>query len=94
MGGRWSEATALLPELGLEAGSESSQTASSSSSTHSGKVKATGKESPMDRARFLIAKQKYLEYLEGGNQKKALAVLRNELATSATDSEALHDLSG
>lgn len=48
----------------------------------------------MDRAQFLIAKQKYLEYLEAGHQKKALGVLRNELAASATDSEALHDLSG
>lgn len=95
LGGRWFEATALLPELGLEtSGPVASEGSSSSSSVMSGKVRATGLESPMDRAQFLIAKQKYLEYLEAGHQKKALGVLRNELAASATDSEALHDLSG
>ena len=47
-----------------------------------------------DKARFLIAQQKYLEYLEVGQQKKALSVLRGELARLTRDSEALHGMSG
>jgi len=47
----------------------------------------------MDRAKFLIAQQKYLEYLEGGQQKRALAVLRGELANLTTESEVLHSVS-
>ncbi|KAL1406407.1 hypothetical protein Q8F55_008106 [Vanrija albida] len=93
LGARWTEAIALLPDLGI-ASSPASGLASSQSSIRSGKVKAQGSASASDHAKFLIAQQKYLEYLEGGQQKKALAVLRNELATSATDSDALHDLSG
>lgn len=48
----------------------------------------------MENIRFLISQQKYLEMLELGAQKKALAVLRNELAPVTRDSEVLHALSG
>lgn len=94
LGGRWSEATALLPDLGISSTPMDLEASSSRSSIASGKVKATGHESPSDHAKFLIAEQKYLEYLEAGHQKKALGVLRSELAAAATDSDALHDLSG
>jgi hypothetical protein len=47
----------------------------------------------MDKAKFLIAQQKYLEYLEAGQQKRALAVLRGELANLTTESEVLHSVS-
>lgn len=50
-------------------------------------------ENPMDRAKFLIARQKYLEYLEASQHKKALAVLRNELAASGCPPDSLHNLS-
>lgn len=43
---------------------------------------------------FLIARQKYLELLETDQQKKALAVLRGELAPVAKVPEKLHELSG
>ncbi|OCF31690.1 hypothetical protein I316_06697 [Kwoniella heveanensis BCC8398] len=69
LGGRWSEALALLPDLGKSVGSVS------------------------DQASFLIAQQKYLEYLEIGQQKKALGVLRNDLNRVARDSDVLHTLS-
>ncbi|KAI0748620.1 WD40 repeat-like protein [Daedaleopsis nitida] len=44
-------------------------------------------------AKFLIAKQKYLEYLEAGKPTAALHVLRNELAPLNPDEEHLHALS-
>ncbi|EJT52339.1 negative regulation of gluconeogenesis-related protein [Trichosporon asahii var. asahii CBS 8904] len=100
LGGRWSEALHLLPELGIvdHAASMAAETSSSRSSIASGKTKAADPaeaQSPANKARFLIARQKYLELLEGGQQKKALAVLRSELAAATTqDPEALHDLSG
>lgn len=99
LGGRWSEALHLLPELGIvdHATSMLAETSSSRSSIASGKTKADPAEaqSPANKARFLIARQKYLELLEGGQQKKALAVLRSELAAATTHNpEALHDLSG
>jgi len=62
----------------------------------SGKMKdpASGTGSSAEQARFLIAQQKYLEFLELGQQKKALAVLRGELALLTKDSEHLHLVSG
>lgn len=100
LGGRWAEALHLLPELGIvdsETTSIPAEPSSSRSSFASTKTKADASEaqSPANQARFLIARQKYLELLEGGQQKKALAVLRSELAAVTThDSDALHDLSG
>ena len=44
-------------------------------------------------AKFLIAKQKYLEYLEAGKTTAALHVLRNELAPLNPELEHLHALS-
>ncbi|OJT04343.1 WD repeat-containing protein 26 [Trametes pubescens] len=44
-------------------------------------------------ARFLIAKQKYLEYLEAGKTTAALAVLRNEIAPLNPELDHLHALS-
>ena len=44
-------------------------------------------------AKFLIAKQKYLEYLEAGKTTAALHVLRHELAPLNPESEHLHALS-
>ncbi|ODN76638.1 hypothetical protein L202_05285 [Cryptococcus amylolentus CBS 6039] len=74
LGGRWAEALALLPELGIPA--------------------SAAFATPSDQARYLIAQQKYLEYLELGQQKKALGVLRGELAKVAKDQNVLHTLSG
>ena len=97
LGGRWSEAVALLPELGINTTPSNSEPASSSSSIASGKTAAvaTGKGTIAEQAKFLITQQKYLEYLEVGQQKKALATLRSELApaTAAKNSEILHTLS-
>jgi hypothetical protein len=93
-GGRWAEAIQLLEQLGVGNHPSSSQGPSSStSSISSGKTKAVEKASNMERAKFLIAQQKYLEYLEGGQQKRALAVLRGELANLTTESEVLHSVS-
>lgn len=97
LGGRWSEAIELFSQLGVPvAPATGPEVASSSSSIASGKSKAvaSGKGTPAEQARFLISQQKYLEYLELGQQKKALAVLRSELAPVAKDSEVLHTLSG
>ncbi|KAI0780438.1 WD40 repeat-like protein [Trametes elegans] len=44
-------------------------------------------------AKFLIAKQKYLEYLEAGKTTAALHVLRNELAPLNPEVDHLHALS-
>ncbi|KAI8982846.1 WD40 repeat-like protein [Trametes punicea] len=44
-------------------------------------------------AKFLIAKQKYLEYLEAGKTTAALHVLRNELAPLNPELDHLHALS-
>jgi hypothetical protein len=65
-----------------------------SSSCSSAKGTKEEFENSMDRAKFLIARQKYLEYLEEGQHKKALSVLRNELAASGCPRDALHNLSG
>ncbi|KAK4686064.1 WD repeat-containing protein 26, partial [Tremellales sp. Uapishka_1] len=93
LGGRWEEALSLLPELGipLPATSESS---SSSSSIASGKTKANGNGTPADSARFLISTQKYLELLETNQPRKALVVLRKELAEVTSSPDLLHTLSG
>lgn len=47
----------------------------------------------MQEARFLIAKQKYLEYLEAGKTTMALNVLRNEIAPLNPELDHLHALS-
>ena len=97
LGARWSEAVALLPELGIDTTSGVSEASSSRSSIASVKSKAiaSGKGTMAEQAKFLISQQKYLEYLEAGQQKKALATLRSELApfTASIDSEVLHTLS-
>ena len=46
-----------------------------------------------DQVRFMISQQKYLEHLELGQQKKALATLRQELAPKARDPDDLHRIS-
>lgn len=46
------------------------------------------------RALFMLLRQKYLELLEQGQTKRALAALRSELARLAPHSEELHSLSG
>nr|XP_018264722.1 WD-repeat protein [Kwoniella dejecticola CBS 10117]OBR86880.1 WD-repeat protein [Kwoniella dejecticola CBS 10117] len=99
LGGRWSEAIALLPELGIPPSpATNNEPGSPSSSIASGKTKITSlgnvSGSLSDQANFLIAQQKYLEYLEIGQQKKALGVLRGELARVAKDQDVLHTLSG
>lgn len=93
LGGRWSEAISLLSDLGITS-RPLTKVASSRSSIASGLTTKEADVNPAEHAKFLIAQQKYLEYLESGQQKKALAVLRNELASSATDKDSLHDLSG
>ncbi|OXG46032.1 WD-repeat protein [Cryptococcus neoformans] len=98
LGGRWSDALDLLPELGIpvsnpaaEAGPSSESSSVTSDKAGNGVMSGT---SPGDQARFLISQQKYLEYLEVGQQKKALSVLRGELARVAKDQNVLHTLSG
>lgn len=97
MGGRWAEAIQLLEQLGITTTAPiPSEPESSSSSIASGKTKASykGTGSSAEKARFHIARQKYLEYLEAGLQKKALSVLRGELAHLTKDSDILHTMSG
>ena len=48
---------------------------------------------PPQEAKFLIAKQKYLECLEAGKVTAALHVLRNELAPLNPELDHLHALS-
>ena len=60
----------------------------------SAKTSSSAHTTPAHQARFSIAQQKYLEYLELGQQKKALNTLRQELAPVVKDSEVLHNLSG
>lgn len=91
LGGRWSEALSLLPDLGIPVTLGES---SSGSSIASGKTKATGKGTVQEQARFLISQQKYLELLEVGQQKRALGVLRGELAPVIREPEILHGISG
>jgi hypothetical protein len=109
LGGRWSEALGLLPQLGIDtstpptpsesipnedppASSSASLKSVAMNSTHT--VPSTKPMSPAQEMRFLISQQKYLEYLEAGQQKKALSTLRSELAPVAKDPEVLHNLSG
>lgn len=96
LGGRWSESLSLLSQLGIITASPTpvDEPESSSSSIKSGKSRATGTGTPADAIRFLISQQKYLEMLEVGQQKKALAVLRTELASVVKDSDLLHTLTG
>ena len=109
LGGRWNEALALLSQLGIDMTNITStststsapaleEPASSSTSLHS--VKSVpppiGSSTPTaaEQAKFLVSQQKYLEYLEVGQQKKALYTLRTELAPVAKDPDVLHTLSG
>ena len=97
MGGRWAESIQLLEQLGIPTTPTiANEPESSSSSIASGKTKASfrGTGSDAEKARFWIARQKYLEYLEAGLQKKALSVLRGELAHLTKDSDMLHTMSG
>ncbi|WVR03803.1 hypothetical protein IAU60_000799 [Kwoniella sp. DSM 27419] len=102
LGGRWMEALALLPELGILPSSSTGpplvDEESTSNSIASGKSHSAGQgigsSSASDQTNFLIAQQKYLEFLEMGQTKKALSVLRGELARVAKDQEVLHTLSG
>jgi hypothetical protein len=86
-GGRWSEALALLPEMGISHSPKSA-------SIHGLADLQNEMPNPIDHATFLIARQKYLEYLEAGQHKKALSVLRTELAASGCPPDVLHNLSG
>ncbi len=52
------------------------------------------KETAGKQALFLILQQKYLELLEANQTKRALAVLRTELAPLAAHTDKLHALSG
>ena len=88
LGGRWSESLSLLQQLDIIP-ADAEEPASSSSSMRSGKGETTS-----DAIRFLISRQKYLEILEAGQSKKALAVLRSELAAVVKDADVLHTLSG
>jgi hypothetical protein len=88
LGGRWSESLSLLQQLDIIP-ADAEEPASSSSSMQSAK---SGNGS--DTIRFLISRQKYLEILEAGQSKKALAVLRSELAAVVKDPDVLHTLSG
>ncbi|WVN90744.1 uncharacterized protein L203_105987 [Cryptococcus depauperatus CBS 7841] len=93
LGGRWSEALALLSEFGIitpESDTEENSLGKDFTS-------ADGQQSendPANQVRLLIAQQNYLEYLELGQQKKALGVLRGDLARVVKDQEVLHTLSG
>ena len=95
LGGRWSESLSLLQQLDIipSTDEEPSSSASSMRST-SGKAKDAGGGTHPNAVRFLISRQKYLEMLEVGQSKKALAVLRSELAGVVRDPEVLHTLSG
>lgn len=48
---------------------------------------------PSQTVKFLIAEQKFMEHLEARETKKALSVLRNELAPLNRNQERLHQLS-
>lgn len=47
----------------------------------------------MQTVRFKIAEQKFLEHLEAKDTKRALSVLRNELAPLNHNPDRLHQLS-
>lgn len=48
---------------------------------------------PAQTVRFLISEHKFMEYLDRRETKKALSVLRNELAPLNHNPERLHQLS-
>jgi hypothetical protein len=104
LGGRWSEALVYLPELGIASSrppsitpsikAEDGVAASSSTSINELSAPVPGPSMTIaDQVRFMISQQKYLEYLELGQQKKALATLRQELAPKARDPDDLHRIS-
>jgi hypothetical protein len=98
-GGRWSEAIQLLEEIGLVnlpniPSFDPVHYADMPSGKTENKALASGTGTSLERAKFLIAQQKYLEYLESGQQKRALAVLRTELAQLTKDQSVLHSVSG
>ena len=88
LGGRWAEAGELLNELDVMA-----PPVSQGSTLHRAHDRSKTLGTPIETARWLIARQKYLELLEVGLQKKALAVLRSELAPLAHDQDILHAMS-
>lgn len=96
LGGRWSESLSLLQQLGIipSPDPDAAEPESSASSIRSGKARSTSSSPTADAIRFLISRQKYLEMLEVGQSKKALAVLRSELASVVRDPDVLHTLSG
>jgi len=107
LGGRWAEALVFLPNLGINSADDDAPATMKAESTSDGSPAASINESSgihvdgsgsslsvTQQVKFLIAQQKYLEYLELGQQKKALATLRTELAPVAKDSDDLHTLSG
>lgn len=49
---------------------------------------------PVQRMKFLLLQQKYLEYLEDGKVLEALQVLRAELTPLKYNTERIHILSG
>lgn len=103
LGGRWSEGLALLPALGIDVSAsvsipikveEPSSSGNSINEGSGGSFMGRGTGTIAEQAKFLVSQQKYLEYLELGQQKKALSTLRMELAPVAKDQEVLHSLSG
>lgn len=104
LGGRWSEGLALLTDLGIDMSAplppipikveEPSSSGNSINEGAGGSFSGGGTGTTAEQAKFLIAQQKYLEYLELGQQKKALSTLRMELAPVTKDQEVLHSLSG
>jgi hypothetical protein len=101
LGGRWSEGIALLPDLGIDMSIPApidikvEEPASSDSSIHEpSNNPSKAPTNTAEQVKFLVSKQKYLEYLELGQQKKALNTLRTELAPVAKNQEVLHTLSG
>jgi len=105
LGGRWSEALVFLPDLGIDTADGGSTVKAeapingspAASINDSSSLHASGSGSSLtvaQQVKSLISQQKYLEYLELGQQKKALATLRTELAPIVKDSDHLHTLSG
>jgi hypothetical protein len=104
LGGRWNEALGYLEQLGFDMSAspspvsikvESSSSAASLNDGSSGNgVTSPAATTPAEQAKFLISQQKYLEQLELGQQKKALATLRSELTPIVKDREVLHTISG
>lgn len=84
-----------LPPVSMSLPAQPTFALQSSSSTPTHQPSSSSSTSPNGRrALFLLLRQKYLELLEQGQTKRALAALRSELARLAPQSEELHQLSG